>query len=108
MRNPFKSSWVVLAALLITVGFSFAQRIPKPSGLNMFSKEQELQLGQEAAAEVEKKAKLITQRDVVAYIEGIGKRLARAPESGGYPYTFKVVLDDSINAFALPGGPTFV
>ena len=47
MRNPFKPSWMVLAALLITVGLSFAQRVPKPSGLNMFSKEQELQLGQE-------------------------------------------------------------
>jgi predicted Zn-dependent protease len=108
MRNPFKPSWMVLAALLITVGFTFAQRVPKPSGFNMFSKEQELQLGQEAAAEVEKKAKLITHPEVVAYIQGIGKRLAQANESGGYPYTFKVVLDDSINAFALPGGPTYV
>ena len=25
-----------------------------------------------------------------------------------YPYSFKVVNDQSINAFALPGGPTFV
>ena len=43
-----------------------------------------------------------------AYIERIGKRLAAQPQAGGFPYTFKVVKDPSINAFALPGGPTFV
>src|SRR5437899_8382655 len=74
----------------------------------MFSKEQDVQMGQEAAAEVEKTMPVIKDPALNQYIQNIGKRLASAPEAGDYPYSFKVVADDSINAFALPGGPTFV
>jgi hypothetical protein len=42
------------------------------------------------------------------YVSRVGQRLSSSPEAGGYPYTFKVVNDQSINAFALPGGPTYV
>ena len=38
----------------------------------------------------------------------IGQNLARTPEANAYPYYFKLVNDDSINAFALPGGPMYV
>ena len=42
------------------------------------------------------------------YVQQIGRKLASTPEAGQYPYTFKVVYDKSINAFALPGGPSYV
>jgi hypothetical protein len=42
------------------------------------------------------------------YVQQIGRKLASTPEADKYPYTFKVINDPSINAFALPGGPTFV
>ena len=41
-------------------------------------------------------------------VERIGRRLVATGMAGDYPYSFKVVNDPSINAFALPGGPTFV
>ena len=34
--------------------------------------------------------------------------LAAVSQDPSYPFTFKVVADPSINAFALPGGPTYV
>ena len=44
------------------------------------------------------------------YVNQVGKRLASAPEArqSGFPFTFEVVADPSINAFALPGGPMFI
>ena len=42
------------------------------------------------------------------YVERIGRKLVATGMAGDYPYSFKVVNDPSINAFALPGGPTFV
>ena len=42
------------------------------------------------------------------YVETIGRKLVATGMAGDYPYSFKVVNDPSINAFALPGGPTFV
>src|SRR5438034_8776504 len=47
---------------------------------------------------------------LTGYVNRVGKRLANSPEArdSGYPFTFEVVADPSINAFALPGGPMFI
>jgi beta-barrel assembly-enhancing protease len=42
------------------------------------------------------------------YIDQIGTRLARQPGADAYPYQFTVLNQESINAFALPGGPVYV
>ncbi|MEZ5403249.1 MAG: M48 family metalloprotease [Bryobacteraceae bacterium] len=81
-------------------------RTLKP-GFNLFSKEQDVQMGQEYAKQVEQQMVVITDPTVSGFVERIGKKLASTAEAGGFPYSFKVVQEDSINAFALPGGPTF-
>ena len=42
------------------------------------------------------------------YINGLGQKLAAKAPGYKFPYTFKVVREKSINAFALPGGPIYV
>jgi len=44
------------------------------------------------------------------YVNRVGRKLANTPEAraSGFPFTFEVVADPSINAFALPGGPMFI
>ena len=51
---------------------------------------------------------VVQDQEIQDYIDRIGKTLGGQPQAGKFPYTFQVVKDDSINAFALPGGPTFV
>jgi hypothetical protein len=65
-------------------------------------------LGKEAAGEIEKQVEIVNHAELTGYIVRIGQKLAAQPEADKYPYTFKVVNDKSINAFALPGGPAFV
>jgi predicted Zn-dependent protease len=77
-------------------------------GFNLFSKEQDIQLGREAAREIEKQVRLVPDREVQEYAERLGRRLAARPEADKYPYFFKVVDDREINAFALPGGPIYI
>ena len=77
-------------------------------GFNLFSKEQDVQLGKEAAAEVEKQAEVVDNRELTAYINSVGGKLTAQPQADKYPYTFRVVNDKSINAFALPGGAAYV
>jgi len=77
-------------------------------GFNLFSRDQDIQLGKEAAGEIEKQAEVVDNQELTAYINSIGRKLAAQPQADEYPYTFKVVNDKSINAFALPGGPAFV
>ncbi|HZT30195.1 MAG TPA: M48 family metallopeptidase [Bryobacteraceae bacterium] len=95
------------ALLLAATAAAQGPRQLKP-GWNLFSKDQDIQLGKEAAAQVEKQYTVVRDEALVQYIRRIGAKLASTPEAGGYPYSFQVVADKSINAFALPGGPAFV
>ncbi|MBD0269483.1 MAG: M48 family metalloprotease, partial [Cyanobacteria bacterium Co-bin8] len=45
---------------------------------------------------------------VVAYVDSIGQKLAALAGRDEFDYDFHVVLDDTLNAFALPGGKVFV
>src|SRR5436853_4485446 len=79
-------------------------------GFNLFSKQQDVQLGQEAASQVRKQMHVINDPVLTEYVNRVGKRLASSQEArdSGFPFTFQVVADPSINAFALPGGPMFI
>jgi Zn-dependent protease with chaperone function len=97
------------ALLLILSACSFAAgpKEIKP-GWNLFSKQQDIDLGHEAAAQVERQMQVVHDPELEAFVQRIGKRLVGTGMAGDYPYTFKVVNDPSINAFALPGGPTYI
>jgi Zn-dependent protease with chaperone function len=69
---------------------------------------QEIQLGKEAAAEVERQMEVVKNPEIEAWLNRIGAQLAKTPQANAYPYYFRLVNEDSINAFALPGGPMFV
>src|SRR5688572_8207243 len=80
---------------------------PKP-GLNVFSADQEVQLGQQAAADAERQLPMLNDRSVTSYVNTIVSRLARVAPHRDYPYQAKVVNSSDINAFALPGGFVYV
>jgi predicted Zn-dependent protease len=51
----------------------------------------------------------VTQNPAVtAYVDSIGQKLAALAGRDEFDYDFHVVLDDTLNAFALPGGKVFV
>jgi predicted Zn-dependent protease len=99
-------------ALLLSAGIqSWAQGPHRfQPGFNLFSKQQDVQLGQESAALVHKQMNVINDPVLTAYVTQVGKRLVASQEAqeSGFPFTFEVVADPSINAFALPGGPMFI
>jgi beta-barrel assembly-enhancing protease len=97
-----------IAIIVLLSGIVSAQVRPPKPGFNLFKKEQDIQLGREAAAQVEKQYEVIRDPQLQQYIDTLGARLARSRYANDFPYSFKVVSDDSINAFALPGGPMFI
>lgn len=99
---------ILIAATALTAAKQPKLKDLKP-GWNLFSKEQDVQLGLESAAQVEKEMAIISDPRIAGFIESIGRKLLAAPEAEAqtYKYSFKVVNEKSINAFALPGGPTF-
>ena len=111
MRQWVRAFTLVLAAA--AVGTMVAARKPgsavKP-GFNLFSKQQDVQLGKESAAQIRQQVHIVENRELQDYIARIGRKLAAQPEADGqsFEYAFTLVTDKSINAFALPGGPAFV
>jgi len=89
---------------------SSAEGLNFKPGFNLFSMEQDVQLGKESAEEVDNAYPLITDPLVLRYVDGLGRRLASlAPNNNSaYVWTFKVINSSDINAFALPGGYIYV
>src|SRR5436305_13149580 len=105
-----------VAALSIALGMAagaWAARRPgerlKP-GFKLFSRADEIQVGQKNAKQVLAKYPPLKNQFVQDYVQRLGERLAAAPEAqqSGFQFTFTVLNVDEINAFALPGGPMFI
>jgi beta-barrel assembly-enhancing protease len=99
------------AAMLLTPIASFAQtQIKAPK--NKYKVQDDVKLGMQASAEVEKQFPIMTDADAAAYISRVGGRLVAAiPPEFQHPeftYRFKWVNASDINAFALPGVPMYV
>jgi hypothetical protein len=100
----------IIPLLLIVFSMTVvAQRTKVKPGRNIFSPQQDVDLGREAAKEAERELELITDNKANAYISALGQQLeSKVPNEYKFPFYFKLVNDRSINAFALPGGPVYI
>jgi predicted Zn-dependent protease len=81
-----------------------ADRTQLKPGWNMFSPQQDVEVGQQVSKEAEQQLRMLNDRRVDTYLNNLGRKLAAKAPGEKYPYQFKVVNDRAINAFALPGG----
>jgi len=73
--------------------------------LSNISDRQEVEIGEQINQKlVRNQIQLYRNSSVNRYIDQIGQRLAKETQRSNIPYTFQVVKDDSINAFATTGG----
>ncbi len=82
--------------------------------------EEEIKMGKEAAEQVAKESKFIDDAKLVERIEKIGNAIAKVAKEkevratygkstiADFDYSFKVIDDKYVNAFALPGGFVYV
>ena len=113
-RNPFSKSVAIVLTLLmlqpvILSAAATAPQLPDP-GRTGLTREQQIQIGQQARLEVYKQMPALPDSNPVSrYVQQLGKKLERViPPDRSWPYEFHVVQAADINAFALPGGPIFV
>ena len=74
----------------------------------LMSEAQEVELGREADKDVAASIGLYPDEALQQYIQTLGARLAAATERPALPWTFRVVDDPAVNAFAIPGGFVYV
>jgi hypothetical protein len=77
-------------------------------GFNLMSPEQDVAIGRQHAAQIEREMRVLPDQAVQQYVNAIGKKLAAQAPGEKFPYQFKVVDVKEINAFALPGGFLYV
>jgi predicted Zn-dependent protease len=76
--------------------------------ISLISESQEKQMGQQADQEVAASIGLYPESGLQAYVQRIGDTLAAHSERPGLAWTFRLVDDPAVNAFALPGGYVYV
>ena len=76
--------------------------------LSLISEGQEIQMGREYDPQVAASMGLDPDTALQRYVQDLGTRLAARSERPGLPWTFRVVDDPVVNAFALPGGYIYV
>src|SRR5262245_195946 len=98
---------VAVLVILVSAGIADAQTKIK-SGFNLFSAQDDVQIGQQSAAEAERQLPILRDASVQQYVDRIGQRLAANAGGPGFQYQFRVINASDINAFALPGGYVYV
>ncbi len=72
------------------------------------STQQEVQMGAEYAAHVEQQLPIIRDSEENRYITELGNSIARKSDDRNLSWTFKIVNQTDVNAFAVPGGHIYV
>ncbi len=93
----------VALAMVFTPQLLEAQTQVK-SGYNMFSPEQDVEIGRQSSAQADSQLPLVRNSTVNNYVSSIGRKLAVHAPGPKFNYQFKVIDASDINAFALPGG----
>ncbi len=70
--------------------------------------EQERRLGAEFSQKIAREKRIVQDPVVVGYLREMGNRLATAAGPQPFPFTFNVIVDPGINAFAGPAGYVYV
>ncbi len=111
-RRPAAAFALVLAAaVLLLAGAAASCAINPATGgrqLSLIGQGQEVQMGRQADAEIVRSMGLVEQPALQEEVQRLGARLAGLSERPDLPWTFRVVDDPVVNAFALPGGYIYV
>jgi Zn-dependent protease with chaperone function len=110
MKRKIQALSILLTSALVLCAPLAAQAAtsrPTP-GFNLFSVEQDIEIGRQSAVEAERQLPLLNDRNADRYLNEIIRKLAAQAPGARYPYAIKAVNASEINAFSLPGGPMYV
>jgi predicted Zn-dependent protease len=97
----------LVASLLLVASCSTNPATGKRQ-IAFIGEEQEVAMGREADQQISQSLGLYPDEQLQAYVNRLGQKLAASSERPNLPWTFRVVDDPVVNAFALPGGYIYV
>jgi predicted Zn-dependent protease len=78
------------------------------SDLNLVSVQQEAEISQQLARDIESKQPMLRDGEIEDYVQQLGDRLVGAIRRPDFRYRFRVVADRAVNAFGIGGGRIYV
>lgn len=96
-----------LMSLLVSTGCSMNPATGQRQ-LVMMGEAQEISMGREADPQIVAAYGLYPEEEWQEYIQNLGGSLAAQSERPNLPWTFRVLDDPIVNAFALPGGYIYI
>lgn len=109
MKVLRSTALLVLPALLFLGACSANPATGKQSFTGFMSTEKELQVGAEEHPKiVDKFGGILNDKRLATYVRAMGRTLAQTSEMPDLPWTFTVLNNTQVNAFALPGGYVYV
>lgn len=105
-RSFFFIAILTLAALLSGFQFNSHNAVTGYSELAFISQDEEIEIGEEMFEYLiqESGGRYEADPELSAYVTKIGQKLAKLSDRPNLPYEFVIVNDDTLNAWALPGG----
>ncbi|MGI9055020.1 MAG: M48 family metalloprotease, partial [Pyrinomonadaceae bacterium] len=100
-------AWTMLVLPIAAIGQT---RVTLPK--NKYKVQEDVQIGRQAAAQVERQMPILNDPEATRYIQTVGERLVNGIPAQfrqpAFDYRCKIFNARDINAFALPGGPMYV
>lgn len=107
-----------LTAALLFPLIAAAQLQQLRPGWNLFSVQQDVQLGREASVELQRRVPVVHNRQINEYLNTLLRKLEQSPNARSlnrdgsraelFPFSIQAVNSKVVNAYSLPGGPIFV
>ena len=101
----------LLSPLLLTLAALAGCAVNPVTGETEFmlvSESQEQELGREADQQIVAQYGVVTDANLANYVSDLGQRLAQVSHVKDWSFTFRLLDDPVVNAFALPGGYCYV
>jgi predicted Zn-dependent protease len=99
-----------LIAIILSMVLAGCATNPATGGrmFTLISESQEVEMGRVYAKEIAETMPRYDDPELQTYVEKIGQRLAATSERAQLPWSFTVLDDAAVNAFAVPGGHLYV
>jgi len=85
-----------------------ADRTKLKPGWNIFSENQDVEMGKKLSAAAESQLPMLDDLRVNGYLNRLGRKLVEFAPGTKYPYEFHCVNSKQVNSFALPGGQVYI
>ena len=102
------SVFIMTLFLAVSISGCSSNPVTGKKDFTLISEQQELAMGASAHREVLQQSKKYNNPALQAYVNSIGQSLARHSHRSNIKYTFTVLDDPMVNAFALPGGYIYI